>query len=111
MATHPSVLDWRIPGTGEPSGLPSMGSHRVEHDWSDLALAWIESIPLFALLNEYALSAPFFFFPYYWVPYKNYWFSSEARNKFSVWIWITLKKDELYLNLIFFLSFTEETES
>ena len=32
MATHSSVLAWRIPGTGEPSGLPSMGSHRVEHD-------------------------------------------------------------------------------
>ena len=37
MATHSSVLAWRIPGTGEPSGLPSMGSHRVGHDWSDLA--------------------------------------------------------------------------
>ena len=39
MATHSSVLAWRIPGTGEPSGLPSMGSHRVRHDWSDLAAA------------------------------------------------------------------------
>ena len=32
MATHSSVLAWRVPGTGEPGGLPSMGSHRVEHD-------------------------------------------------------------------------------
>ena len=32
MATHSSVLAWRIPGTGEPNGLPSMGSHRVGHD-------------------------------------------------------------------------------
>ena len=39
MATHPSVLAWRIPGTGEPGGLPSMGSHRVGHDGSDLAAA------------------------------------------------------------------------
>ena len=39
MATHSSVLAWRIPGTGEPGGLPSMGSHRVGHDWSDLVLA------------------------------------------------------------------------
>ena len=39
MAIHSSVLAWRIPGTGEPGGLPSMGSHRVEHDWSDLAAA------------------------------------------------------------------------
>ena len=39
MATHSSVLAWRIPGTGEPGGLPSVGSHRVRHDWSDLAAA------------------------------------------------------------------------
>ena len=39
MATHSSVLAWGIPGTGEPGGLPSMGSHRVGHDWSDLAAA------------------------------------------------------------------------
>ena len=38
MATHSSVLAWRIPGTGEPGGLTSMGSHRVGHDWSDLAV-------------------------------------------------------------------------
>ena len=39
MATHSSVLAWRIPGTGKPGGLPSMGLHRVRHDWSDLAAA------------------------------------------------------------------------
>ena len=39
MPTHSSVLAWRIPGMGEPGGLPSMGSHRVGHDWSDLAAA------------------------------------------------------------------------
>ena len=39
MAHHSSVLAWRIPGTGEPGGLPSMGSHRVGHDRSDLAAA------------------------------------------------------------------------
>ena len=51
MATHSSVLAWRIPGTGEPGGLPSLGSHRVGHDWSDLAAGaaagksspWIQS--------------------------------------------------------------------
>ena len=37
MATHSSVLAWRIPGTGEPGGLPSMGSHIIGHDWSNLA--------------------------------------------------------------------------
>ena len=39
MATHSSVLAWRIPGMGEPGGLPSLGSHRVGHDWSNLAAA------------------------------------------------------------------------
>ena len=39
MATHSSVLAWRIPGTGELGGLPSLGPHRVGHDWSDLAAA------------------------------------------------------------------------
>ena len=39
MATHSSVLAWRIPGTEEPSGLPSVGLHRVGHDWSNLAAA------------------------------------------------------------------------
>ena len=43
MATHSSVLAWRIPGTGEPGGLPSMGSHRVGHDWSDFA-AWVDQM-------------------------------------------------------------------
>ena len=37
MATHSSVLAWRIPGAGEPGGLTSMGSHRVVHDRNDLA--------------------------------------------------------------------------
>ena len=39
MATHSSLLAWRIPGTGEPGGLLSMGSHRIRHDWSDVAAA------------------------------------------------------------------------
>ena len=39
MTTHSSVLAWRIPGMAEPGGLPSMGSHKVGHDWSDLATA------------------------------------------------------------------------
>ena len=46
MATHSSVLAWRIPGTTEPGGLPSMGLHRVGHYWSDLAAtaAYIYSV-------------------------------------------------------------------
>ena len=52
MATHSSVLAWRIPGTGEPGGLPSLGSHRVGHDWSDLAAA----AHLFYTLNNSSLT-------------------------------------------------------
>ena len=44
-ATHSSVLAWRTPGTGEPGGLPSMGSHRFGHDSSDLAAAGVASEP------------------------------------------------------------------
>ena len=41
MATHSSVLAWRIPGTGEPGGLPSMGSHRVRHNCSTLYVYYV----------------------------------------------------------------------
>ena len=47
MATHSSVLAWRIPGTAGPGGLPSMGSHRVRHDWSDLAAAAAANLDLY----------------------------------------------------------------
>ena len=40
MATHSSVLAWRIPGMGEPGGLPSMGLHRVRHDLSDFTFTF-----------------------------------------------------------------------
>ena len=50
MTTHSSVLAWRIPGTGEPGRLPSLGSQRVRHDWSDLAAAC-----LFNLYAQYII--------------------------------------------------------
>ena len=55
MATHSSVLAWRIPGMGEPGGLPSLGSRRVGHDWSDLVVV----MPF--LLNSLSISCTFFF--------------------------------------------------
>ena len=48
MATHSSVLAWRIPGTGEPGGLPSMGSHRVGHNWSNLIASILQRASLIA---------------------------------------------------------------
>ena len=50
MATHSSVFAWRIPGTGEPGGLPSMGSHRVGHDWRDLAAAAAVQVSMYVFL-------------------------------------------------------------
>ena len=70
MATHSSVLAGRIPGTGEPGGLPSVGSHRVGHDWSDLAAAAARPITSF---NEYLLN---------WVT-EIYEIYGESRNKSS----------------------------
>ena len=56
MATHSSVLAWRIPGMGEPGGLPSMGSHRVGHDWSDLADMSNGELPTFTTALNTKLS-------------------------------------------------------
>ena len=52
MATHSSVVTWRIPGTGEPGGLPSMGLHRDRHNWSDLAEARSLLIPWFSMCDK-----------------------------------------------------------
>ena len=53
MATHSSALAWWIPGMGKPGGLPSLGSHRVGHDWSDLAAA--AAVYLFHIAQDNAL--------------------------------------------------------
>ena len=59
MATHSSVLAWRIPGTGQPGGLPSLGSHRVGHDLRDLAATCFKiQFPLYNGNN----SGMYFFF-------------------------------------------------
>ena len=51
MATHSSILAWRIPGMGEPGGLPSMGLHRVGHNWSDLAAVAVAAAAATVLLH------------------------------------------------------------
>ena len=68
MATHSSVLAKRIPGTAEPGGLPSMGLHRVGHDWSDLAAAAAELINGFRIFE--------------WCLWRT---SVIAQPKFSFW--------------------------
>ena len=69
METHSSVFAWRVPGTGEPGGLPSMGSHRVRHDWSDLAAAAAEFI--FSYLNIHF--STFSLVPYVSFHFKKSW--------------------------------------
>ena len=61
MATHSSVLAWRIPGTGEPGGLPTMGSHRVGHDRSYAAAAAAH----WHIIHPYTTQVTFFFFNFY----------------------------------------------
>ena len=62
MATHSSVLAWRIPGTVEPDGLPSVGSHRVRHDGSDLAEHHVLISHLYIFFGETSIQnlCPFF---------------------------------------------------
>ena len=72
MATHSSVLAWRIPGTGEPGGLPSIGSHRVGHDWSDLAAAAAVQC---GLSNKSPTGMS----------------EGDGRRKLGLWIWIMLE--------------------
>ena len=100
MATHSSVLAWRIPGMGEPGMLPSMGSHRVGHGWSDLAAAaavlleyfWrisaVHSYFLFALLLQKG-SIPWdysYFIPIHFVLLLLYRSRVKPHRKFSIGI-------------------------
>ena len=77
MATHSSVLAWRIPGTEEPGGLPSMGSHRVRHDWNDLAAAAanMHRIHFFASprTETRELSPKFYDWRKRWCPFRPEW--------------------------------------
>ena len=72
METHSSVLAWRIPGTGAPGGLPSMGSHRVRHDWSDLAAATS---------------------CFWWVGYYKYWWIQSNFILFFIFPWSMWETD------------------
>ena len=74
MATHSSVLAWRIPGTAEPGGLPSLGSHRVGHDWSDLAAAAIAAAAAICLN---------------WYVQGHYETGPRGHTKLVSWTWET----------------------
>ena len=55
MAPHSSVLAWRIPGTGEPGGLPSMGSHRVGH--TEVTYLTLPNVPVYKNLGKFTNSS------------------------------------------------------
>ena len=71
MEAHSSVLAWRIPETGEPGGLPSIGLHRVEHDWSDLAAAAAYTYVIVLLVSQFWFS--FIFIPNSWEIRNSWW--------------------------------------
>ena len=89
MATHSSVLAWRIPGAGEPGGPPSMGSHRVGHDWNDLAAAAHFLIEVFFFFYILSYMSPLYVFFADKGPYsQSYGFSrSYMLEMFSKWSW------------------------
>ena len=62
MATHSSILAWRIPWTEEPEGLQSMGSQRVRHNWSDLTAAAASELETVCLHQAYLVLGWFHFF-------------------------------------------------
>ena len=83
MSTYSSVLAWRIPGTGEPGGLPSMGSHRVGHYWNDLATAAAaasEYLKLLIFLLAILIPACASSYPAFLMMYCAYKFNKQGDN-------------------------------
>ena len=82
MATHSSVLAWRIPGTGASGGLPSLGSHRVRHDWSDLAAAAAHWFWGFCISSEDPKMSqiPISLTLVFWVHSPAHFFCSQNNN-------------------------------
>ena len=93
MATHSSVLAWRMPGTGEPGELPSVGSHRVRHNWSTLAAAaasWKSG-----LINRFFVSTVFFSIVLSSLPLSTQWIFQffdcliSFSVNYSLQLWLT----------------------
>ena len=86
MAPHSSALAWRIPGTEEHGGLPSMGLHRVRHDWSDLAAA-ADCLAI----SRLPLRKPLLLLPWTWWNFKEISaLPSEFDILFIIWSWATI---------------------
>ena len=93
MATHSSVLAWRIPGTGEPGRLPSVGSHRVGHDWSGLAAAaaaagWTQRhTPSECEASQYPPYIKLCLTSYFWLTRFISWLSSLGSSPETKMLW------------------------
>ena len=85
MATHSSVLAWRIPGTEEPGGLPSMGSHKVGHAWSNLA-AEAAAAKWFVLLPNQGVITVTLFYHYFSYSFNDLkkWLSTISATSESL---------------------------
>ena len=112
MATHSSILAWRIPGTGVPSRLLSLGLHRVGHDWSDLAAAaaaaamyWITHLsPLDSKFHIYHTSDSYIYSISFSVLYsvlliRIYW-SVYSETDTTKWLCIARKAMKVYYRKI-----------
>ena len=80
MATHSSVLAWRTPRMGEPGGLLSMGSHKVEHDWSDLAAAAYILLFILNFGSEIHIIKKIILCKQNWQMFSYYKFSSVTQS-------------------------------
>ena len=103
MATHSRVLAWRIPGTGESSGLPPMGSHRVRHDWSDLAAAAAVTCDVEHIFIS--LLAIWIFFFFFFSEVSEQIFSSFLKSFFSFSYWRILSSFYILANSLLHMSF------
>ena len=81
MAIHSSILAWRIPGTGEPGGLSSMGSHRVGHNWSDSAAA-AAGLTVWDIFEGFSKNNVF------WTICENYFSQLASLTSFWLFYWL-----------------------
>ena len=94
MATHSSVLAWRVPGMGEPGGLPSMGPHRVGHVWGDLAAVVVN----YYLLKYFLMAFLFVFF--FWYSYDSNFVSFNIVTNVSEVVLISFNYFFLFSSLL-----------
>ena len=90
METHSSILAWRIPGTGEPDGLLSVGSHRVGHDWSGLAAAAAATLMIMVSENSFNRNRPLPLYPVcIWQSTSSWFHLTSVQVRWKFWVQVT----------------------